>query len=343
MTDRPVESREEIELVEILRIIWKWKYLILVGTVVFVLAAGVISSNKPKVYRINMVLKPGVVRIDRFGRRIYLDSANNMKALLEAGTFNNEIRGYLKTLKEKNRPGPLQFRVTALKQSNIIRISYDTQYVDIGIQILDHVPKLLQKKYAEEIRHFEKQYNDKIQKKSEELADAESKRKITESNITVFENRSKELTLAIRNIENNNRRLVEEKESYNKNSNENSVNIYLLYSSEIQKNLQLMNEYKSQFAELLSRKGKAELQLKRIEERIKFLSMEIANLSKEKNNIQYIEVLQPPTSSQGPIKPKTKIAMLLAFVVGLFVMVFLAFFLEYVFKYRIKEHDQNTG
>ena len=326
MTDRPVDSRDEIELVEILKVIWKWKYLILVGTLVFVLTAGVISSNKPKVYRINMVLKPGVVRIDRFGRRIYVDSANNMKALLEAGTFNHEIRGYLKTLKEKNRLGPLQFRVTALKQSNIIKISYETQHVDTGIKILTHIPKLLQKKYAKEIRHFEKEYNDKIQKKSEQLADAESKKKITESNITVFENRSKELTLAIQNIENNNRRLVEEKESYNKNSNENSVNIYLLYSSEIQKNLQLMNEYKSQFAELLSRKGKAELQLKRIEEGIRFLSMEIADLNKEKSNIQYIEVLQSPTSSARPVKPKIKVAMMLAFVVGLFAMVFLAFF-----------------
>ena len=338
MTDRPVESRDEIELVEILRVIWKWKYLILVGTLVFALVAGVISSNKPKVYRINMVLKPGVVRIDGFGRRIYVDSANNMKALLEAGTFNNEIRVYLKTLKEKHRPGPLQFRVTALKQSNIIKISYETQYVDTGIQILNHVPKLLQEKYAEEIRHFEKEYNDKIQKRIEELADAENEKRINGSNITVFEKRSKELTLAIQDIENNNRRLVEEKERYNNKSNEDSVNIYLLYSSEIQKNLQLMNEYKSQFAELLSRKEEAKLQLRRTEERIRFLSMEIADLNKEKSNIEYIEVLQPPTSSRSPIKPRTKVAVMIAFVVGLFVTVFSSFFLEYILKHRSKKH-----
>jgi capsular polysaccharide biosynthesis protein len=334
MNDRVAHPKDEIELIEILRVMWKWKYLILVGTAAFALVAGVISSNKPKVYRINMVLKPGVVKIDRFGRRIHVDSASNMKALLEAGTFTNEIRDYVKTLKEKDKPGPLQFRVTALKQSNIIKISYETQRVDTGIQILTHIPELLRKKYAEEIRHFEKEYDDKIQNKTEELADAESKKKITESIITVFENRSKELTLAIQDIENNNRRLVVEKERYNKNSNENSVNIYLLYSSEIQKNLQLMNEYKSQLSELLSTKEEDKLQLKRTEERIRFLSMEIAELNKEKNSIQYIEVLQPPTSSRSPIKPKTKVAVMIAFVVGLFVTVFSSFFLEYLLDHR---------
>jgi len=342
VTERSYKTGEVIELIDFLQIIWRWKYLILVGTLVFALAAGVISSNKPKVYRINMVLKPGVVKIDSYGGRIYVDSADNMKALLEAGTFNNEIRVYLKTLKDKNRPDQLQFRVTALKRSNIIKISYETQYVDTGIQILNHIPKLLQEKYVEEIRHFEKEYNDKIQKRIEELADTENRKSITESNIIVFGNRSKELTLAIKNIESNNQRLIEEKERYNKNSNENSVNIYLLYSSEIQKNLQLMNEYKSQFAELLSRKEEAKLRLKRIEERIRFLLMEIVDLNKEKSNIEYIEVLQPPTSTVRPVKPKTKVATMLAVVVGLFTMVFLAFFLEYVFKYKSKKYDENT-
>ena len=127
MTDRPVDSRDEIELIEILRVVWKWKYLILAGTLVFALVAGVISSNRPKVYRINMVLKPGVVRIDRFGRRIYLDSAVNMKALLEAEIFSNEVITYLETLNVKNRPGQVKFRIDAPKKSSFLKISYEKQ------------------------------------------------------------------------------------------------------------------------------------------------------------------------------------------------------------------------
>jgi capsular polysaccharide biosynthesis protein len=337
MTDRPLDSRDEIELIDILRVVWKWKFLILAGTLVFALFVGIITSNRPKVYRISMILKPSVVRIDRFGKRVYLDSAVNMKAIIEAEIFSNEIITYLKTLNVKNRPEQVKFKIVAPKRSNVLKISYETQQVDTGIQILNHIPDLLQREYAEEIRHFEKEYNVAIQEKIEKLEDAKSEKKITKSNIIVLENRSRELTLAIQNIENNNRRLVEEKERYNENSNENSVNIYLLYSSEIQKNLELLNVYKSQFSELLSSKGEAELQLKRTEERIRFLSEEIADLNKEKNNIEYIEVLQPPTSSRDPVKPKTKVAVMLAVVVGLFVTVFSSFFLEYLLYHRRKK------
>ena len=339
MTDRPVESRDEIELIEILRVVWKWKYLVLAGTLVFALIAGVISSNRPKVYLINMVLRPGVVRVDRNGRRIYLDSAVNMKALLDAEIFNNEIITYLETLNIKNRPGRVKFRIDASKKSSFLKISYETQYVDTGIQILNHIPDLLQKEYAEEIDHFEREYNDKIRKKIDERADIENEKSISQSDIIVFEKRLRELTLAIHNIENDNRRLVEEKVSYNQHGNKNSVDIDLLYSSAIQQNLQLMNEYKRQFADVLSSKESTKLRLKRIEERIRFVSTEIADLKKEKSNIKYIEVLQPPTSSQGPIKPKTRVAVMMAFVVGLFVTVFSSFFLEYLLKYRTRKHN----
>jgi capsular polysaccharide biosynthesis protein len=334
MTDLPVDSRDEIELVQILRIIWKWKYLILVGTAAFALVAGVISSNRPKVYRISMVLKPSVVRLDRFGRKIYLDSAANMKALIEAGTFNNGIKTHLEALEVKNRPRLVKFRVTAPRRSALMKISYDTQHVDTGILILNHIPELLQKEYAEEIIHFEKEYNDKIQENIEDQANLENDRKIIQSNTIIFEKRLKELILAINNIENNNRRLAEEKESYNKNNDEVSVNIDLLYNSAIQQNLQLMNEYKMQFSDLLSKKESTKLKLKLLEERIRFMSTEIADLKKQKSNIKYIEVLQTPTSSRSPIKPKPKVAVIMGLVVGLFVGVFSSFSLEYLLKHR---------
>ena len=272
MMNRPGESRDEIELIEILKVIWRWKYLILVGTAAFALVAGVISFNRPNVYRISMVIKPGVVRIDRFGRRIYLDSTANMKALLEAGTLSNEIGTYLKALKVKNRPGSVQFRIATPKQSNLLKISYETQHVDTGVLILNHIPDLLKKEYAEAINHFEKEYEDKIQSKKEELADIENKKRITQSSIILLDKRLEELTLSIQDVSNNTNRLLQEKERYDADNNENSLNIDLLYSNAIQQNLQLMNTYKSQFARELANKESAKLQLKRIEERIAFVS-----------------------------------------------------------------------
>ena len=59
MADRPVNFSDEIELIEYLKVIWKWKYLILVGTIICVMTAGVVSILMPKTYRIETVIHQG--------------------------------------------------------------------------------------------------------------------------------------------------------------------------------------------------------------------------------------------------------------------------------------------
>ena len=66
----------------------------------------------------------------------------------------------------------------------------------------------------------------------------------------------------------------------------------------------------------------------------KLISEQIANIDFRKNIIQNIQILQHPKSSLNPIKPKKKLNILLAAVIGLFLMVFLAFFIEYVSKHK---------
>ncbi len=58
-TDYP---EDEIELIDLLRVIWKWKYLIIGGTLVCAIAAMVISSIMPKIYRIETIIRPGILR-----------------------------------------------------------------------------------------------------------------------------------------------------------------------------------------------------------------------------------------------------------------------------------------
>ncbi len=46
---------DEIELIDLLHVIWKWKYLIIGGTVFFAVTAIIISLVMPKIYRIETV------------------------------------------------------------------------------------------------------------------------------------------------------------------------------------------------------------------------------------------------------------------------------------------------
>ncbi len=57
---------DEIELMDYLLVIWKWKYIILTGTLAFGFVAAIISfitwKQQPTMYRTNVVLKSGILK-----------------------------------------------------------------------------------------------------------------------------------------------------------------------------------------------------------------------------------------------------------------------------------------
>ena len=63
---------DEIELIDILRVIWKWKYFILAGTVLCGLIAAIISLNMSKIYSTDMVLRPGILNVGEQGKNVIL-------------------------------------------------------------------------------------------------------------------------------------------------------------------------------------------------------------------------------------------------------------------------------
>ena len=73
---------DEIELMDILQTVWKWKYLILVGTLICIVAAAVISLNMTKVYSVGTVLIPGVAKVAADGKITYIGSPREIKALI---------------------------------------------------------------------------------------------------------------------------------------------------------------------------------------------------------------------------------------------------------------------
>ena len=87
--------QDEIELIDYLRVIWKWEYFIIADTVAFGLIAAIISFNMPKIYSIDMVLRPGILSINERGKNVYIDSPQNIKALIDSETFTNDILNYL--------------------------------------------------------------------------------------------------------------------------------------------------------------------------------------------------------------------------------------------------------
>ncbi|MEA1947430.1 MAG: GNVR domain-containing protein, partial [Thermodesulfobacteriota bacterium] len=108
----------------------------------------------------------------------------------------------------------------------------------------------------------------------------------------------------------------------------------VLYNNTIQQNLSLANQYKNDIKEYLYRIEEEDIKDKQRRYRKQAISKNIRILEFSKGSVQNIKILQPPTATAHPIKPKIKLNIILALVAGLFLMLFLAFFLEYLGKFK---------
>ena len=93
---KPDHDRDEINLWQCYQVILKRKVLIIAIFLVSVVAAGVISFILPPKYRITASIAPGWIDVDQQGKGISVDSADNIKSIIENGTCNTKIITSLK-------------------------------------------------------------------------------------------------------------------------------------------------------------------------------------------------------------------------------------------------------
>jgi capsular polysaccharide biosynthesis protein len=337
MNDRPEVLDDETELIDLLRVIWKWKFLILAGTLVCALIAGVMSLNRPKVYRIDMVLQAPVAGIDSRGRKIYIDSPQNIKTLIETEAFNRKILDHLKN-SNSTVPKSLKFKVVIPKNSGNLTISYRSTNVDLAITILEQLEKQLLRVYNEVAEKYINNYKPELVLRKNRIAQIESENKISVKHIEKVRNRINELLLEKEKIDVKIKSLMDEQRKYISDVNkQDNINLTLLHNNIVHQLTTMRMIYKNEISDLLMQAERENDQLKLRHDEMDMLLIKIRQLENEINNIQYIQVIKPPTGSRYPIKRKIRLNILLAAVLGLFLMLFLAFFLDYLSKHKIKQ------
>jgi len=339
--DHRVEHYEdEIELIDILRVIWKWKYLIIGGTVVCGLLAAIISFNMSKIHSIDMVLRPGVMTIidqeqniiGEQGQKIYIDSPSNIKALINSGTFNNNILNYLYEIKMKDIPKKLEFKLSMPKDSDTITVTYETANIKQGEIILDRLSKLLLKEYDKSIQHFKNEYDMQLIAIKHEIGSMKA-------NIQSYKRNIKNIL-----IKNNTTNLIAESNKFlSKNPKEDDGLQILFYIYLSQQNIRLSNDYLNEINDYKIKKEEQLQKIHTLEYEIEIKLNKIKSIQFKKDNIQNIQILQSANSGPYPIKPRISLNVILALVTGLFFMLFLAFLLEYIRRNKRKKQVNIQG
>ena len=335
------QFEDEIELMDYLKVFWKWKYLILVGTLVCAIGAAVVSLNMTKVYGITTVLQPGMLKVTDDGKIVYIDSSQNIKAVIETGGINGQVLKNIKFPDQEEPPTSIEFKVTIPKKTNALEVLYETPYVDIGLQIMKNLNNGLLERYGKLVEYYGEKQDMEIAQRVSEIDDQKAILDATKKEIHILDKTIDELETEISLVKENTVSLIKQRDKFVSNETDTSnILSAILFTNTIQQNIALDKTSRDDLSRYLSRKEKLSLRLETTQNRIKSLLMKIKSLEFKRNSIQNIQIIKTPKSSLSPIKPKTRLNVMLAGVVGLFLTVFLAFFVEYISKYKSREDER---
>jgi uncharacterized protein involved in exopolysaccharide biosynthesis len=328
---------DEIDLFDLFRVIWKWKYLILIGALVFACIAAIISINSPKIYRVKMtiqpstIIQPGIQRIAETGNMILSDSSQGIKSLIKEGFFNNAILDKIKEKKNKLNNNQLNFDVQVPRNTTRIVISFDTPFVAEGIKILYYLIEELTKNYSRLTNDIKSGYQDKIDKLNSEIKVIETQEKIAQSRKEYVKTRLNELNRNIKITEKNIEEIKEQKKLLKKDQHKDNQILFMLLNTHIQQQFSLKNEYYKQIDHLKESEEISEVELREKQEEKSIKTAYLAKIKEKKERIRAINIVNSPEANSHPIKPKIRNNILLGIVAGFMLMIFFSFIIEYLF------------
>jgi uncharacterized protein involved in exopolysaccharide biosynthesis len=308
---------KDLQLTDLLRFIWKWKFVILAGTLLFAIGSGFVAYKKPRMYKITTILKVMPNQID---------SPANIKTNIELGLLDKNIKDYLENSRNIKLPQNIGLKVTLIGKNGIIKVTYKKPEARLGVIILNSLKYVLLEQYKDEIQYLRNQYTQKMQ---DEIFDKENRIQILKFDIENVSNRINQLENDIILLKKNTDLMLQKKSQFLTEKNNDTL-AFILYNQTIQKNIELMNTYKSDISILRSENEQKKFDLKKIYNQIYFYQEEKKREESKMDENQYIEILEPAENKIRPLKAKIKMNIFLGAVLGFSLATLIAFISEYI-------------
>ncbi|MEA3414986.1 MAG: GNVR domain-containing protein [Thermodesulfobacteriota bacterium] len=320
---------DEINLIDYLRVLWKWKWLIVVGTIICAVAASVISLQMPKIYKITTVIEPGIAGIKDDGDFMYIDSVANISGKINGDVYSKRIQ---KTLNLDPLKTEVKFKSGVVKKANLIKVTsqWEEGGTDLGMKVTGQLVQLLSNDYEKIVKQRKGDYDKQIFTKQNGTKKLEARRESLKKTLKNIRQRIHKLEKQVDDIKNNTGDMITQRNLLLKKYKAETEMPLLLYSTTIQQNISYFNQINNQIYNFKEKEEGAQQEIKNLEKDINTAEAGITALKAKKGLIGNIKVIQEPEVSLHPVKPKKKQIVLLTTVVALFMAVFLAFFIEYI-------------
>jgi len=336
MTSNTFQNTDnEIELIDYITLMWKWKRTILSGTLACILIAFVISYLMPKIYRITMTVRPGIIGYDNSGKRMNVESADSLSMRINENFFHEDLMLFIEKENIKEIPGGLIFETKPLTSSNFTEIAYETSNVPQGMKIINQLKKMILEDDKKEIDHFHQKYDLDLQNRKNELKNKQLQIKTCDDNIKSITERIAGLNESSETISQKLSSLQNDKvEKIQQKKNENTPLAVELYDNTISLKFGIINNYKTDIRILMNNKEQEQQKLFDLKNDVVKITESIDHINFQKKNIQYMKVISEPETGNKPVKPNMKLNMALAGFIGFFVLVFVVIVMESRRKYK---------
>jgi LPS O-antigen subunit length determinant protein (WzzB/FepE family) len=367
----PRSYDNEVELIDYLRVLWKFKSWIIGITLLSVLVTLIISFVLPSVWEVSIVFEPGRFGSDLFGGgtnrptgKLYLiDTAENVKAKIKQGSYDFQVRTSSGWPPDKK----IKWDVNVEKETSAIRTALEVKDKTLGLKALDVLARTIEEEQKEKIGIFQKTLEHEMLNRKEEVSkfqrEIDRVKTDRDANLTRLQEEAKELKIQIALLKQRESELFREEEGVRKNTellmtkrsslmeSERSKNdplALVLFTTSLQQNIAYSNQLASQLndikriieekrlsvkkveIELVRVKEDARLRIKKLESDIQQIEASVRVLEEQLRFVKPLEIIQQPTLSYKPVKPKKILNVAIAGILALFFSISGVFLMEYI-------------
>jgi LPS O-antigen subunit length determinant protein (WzzB/FepE family) len=170
-SDRYPDPGDEATLADYLQVLWKWKWLVVIGTLAVVTATALYDYQLPRIFEVSAVIEPGLAggRNDR-GDLLFLDSSENIASKINEKTYNRKIAEELKLDPEQWDLWP-EAKTYRRTETNIVRVLIESplDQADRGKEVLSSLIRMIASDYEKEVNYSRSRNEEKIILKRSDL------------------------------------------------------------------------------------------------------------------------------------------------------------------------------
>jgi len=327
---------DESHLVDYLRIIWKWKFAIVAGTIGFMAITGIVGLLMAKTYTIETVLQLGGLGVPQLAQNLHSDFLGSISSRIEVGAFDDDVLAGMPEAIGGSLPASLDFRVNKSYGPGILVVSYETGDVDFGVQALRELTQVLQREIQNGIEYFRRDYEKKIANIRMGIALNKARQNSAERRLKMIEKELETLRSEVTIVRENTAALMNERGKLISNrESQASFLTEFVYNNMIQQYLAMGHSCRKQLQETLSKQEDEKLSIESLNNSVARQEQELKDLEAEMETIGNIFILTDPKTSVTLVKPKLVLSVVIASVLGLFVMLLVAFSADYIARYRL--------